>query len=330
MKNGRRRVKNIIFMLAFVAAFVGMVTKVPVLAAEKADETKGSISFICPAEGMEISLYRVADYEDSFTLAGKFQNYQVSLDQKDQDGWKGAARALEDYIGRDGIKADIVKKSGNDKIAYFENLSRGLYLATGQTIEVQKKGKTMVYIPNASLIVLPDVREEDPYHISPELKYDDKKKSEDSQTKLRALKIWKKDQKEKRPTSVTVELLRKDANGKVTVVDSQILSKENGWAYTWENLSSQASWSVSEKDVPSGYTVSIRQQGSTVMVTNTAKTPEQTENGGNNTGKPGQKLPQTGQLWWPLPLLLLAGVSCLIIGRVLRNSGDEKKKRNAR
>lgn len=317
-------------MLAFVAALAGMVTKVPVLAAEKADETKGSISLICPAEGMEISLYHVADYEDSFTLTGKFQNYQVSLDQKDQDGWKGVARVLEDYIGRDGIKADIVKKSGNDKIAYFENLSRGLYLATGQTIEVQEKGKTMVYIPNASLIVLPDVREEDPYHISPELKYDDKEKSEDSQTKLRALKIWKKDQKEKRPTSVTVELLRKDANGKVTVADSQILSKENGWAYTWENLSSQASWSVSEKDVPSGYTVSIRQQGSTVMVTNTAKNPEQTENGGNNTGKPGQKLPQTGQLWWPLPLLLLAGVSCLVIGRVLRNSGDEKKKRNAR
>ena len=320
MKNSRRRVKNIIFMLAFVAALAGMVTKVPVLAAEKADETKGSISLICPAKGMEISLYRVADYEDSFTLTGKFQNYQVSLDQKDQDGWKGAARALEDYIGRDGLKADIVKKSGNDKIAYFENLSRGLYLATGQTIEVQEKGKTMVYIPNASLIVLPDVREEDPYHISPKLKYDDKEKSEDSQTKLRALKIWKKDQKEKRPTSVTVELLRKDANGKVTVVDSQI----------WENLSSQASWSVSEKEVPSGYTVSIRQQGSTVMVTNTAKNPEQTENGGNNTGKPGQKLPQTGQLWWPLPLLLLAGVSCLMIGRVLRNSGDEKKKRNAR
>ena len=335
MKNSRRRVKNIIFMLAFVAALAGMVTKVPVLAAEKADEIKGSISLICPAEGMEISLYRVADYEDSFTLTGKFQNYQVSLDQKDQDGWKGAARALEDYIGRDGLKADIVKKSGNDKIAYFENLSRGLYLATGQTLEVQEKGKTMVYAPNVSLIVLPDIREEDPYHISPKLKYDDKEKSEDSQTKLRALKIWKKDQKEKRPTSVTVELLRKDANGKVTVADSQILSKENGWAYTWENLSSQARWSVSEKDVPSGYTVSIRQQGSTVMVTNTAKNPEQTENGGNNTegnnsGKPGQKLPQTGQLWWPLPLLLLAGVSCLMIGRVLRNSGDEKKKRNAR
>ena len=53
-KNGRRQVKNIIFILAFVAVFVGMMTRVPVLAA---DQTRGSISIECPAEGMELSLY---------------------------------------------------------------------------------------------------------------------------------------------------------------------------------------------------------------------------------------------------------------------------------
>lgn len=71
-KNVHRQVKNIILMLAFVAVLVGMMTRVPVLAA---DQTRGSISLECPAEGMELSLYRVADYEDSFTLTGKFQNY---------------------------------------------------------------------------------------------------------------------------------------------------------------------------------------------------------------------------------------------------------------
>ncbi len=329
-KNGGRRVENIIFMLAFIATLVGMMTRVPVLAAEKADETKGSISLTCPSEGMEISLYRVADYADSFTLAGKFQAYQVSLEQKDQDGWKGVARALEDYIGRDGLKADVVKKSGNDKIAYFENLSRGLYLATGQKIEVQEKGKIMVYVPDASLIVLPDVREEEPYHINAKLKYDDNEKSEDSQTRVHVLKVWKQDREENRPASVQVELLQTDSKGKKKVVDSQILSKENGWAYTWENLSSQAIWRVVEKDVPSGYTVSTWQQGSTIVLTNTAEEPGGSGDSGNNSGNTEQKLPQTGQLWWPLPLLLLAGVSCLMIGRVLRNSGDEKKKRNAR
>ena len=84
----------------------------------------------------------------------------------------------------------------------------------------------------------------------------------------------------------------------------------------------------------------------TTTSTNTTET-DQTAGGTDETNLPGTtgennestsetvetdetKLPQTGQLWWPLPLLLLAGASCLMIGRVLRNSGDEKKKRNAR
>ena len=140
-KNVHRQVKNIIFMLAFVAVLVGMMTRVPVLAA---DQPRGSISLECPAEGMELSLYRVADYEDSFTLTEKFQNYQVSLDQKDQDGWKGVARTLADYIGRDGIEADAVTKSGSDRSARFEDLSRGLYLVSAKEIEVQENGKTRI------------------------------------------------------------------------------------------------------------------------------------------------------------------------------------------
>ena len=172
-KNVHRQVKNIIFMLAFVAVLVGMMTRVPVLAA---DQTRGSISIECPAEGMELSLYRVADYEDSFTLTGKFQNYQVSLDQKDQDGWKGVARTLADYIGRDGIEADAVTKSGSDRSARFEDLSRGLYLVSAKEIEVQENGKTRICTPQVSLVALPDSTQEDPYNIEVFLKYDDREK----------------------------------------------------------------------------------------------------------------------------------------------------------
>ena len=161
-KNGRRQVKNIIFMLAFAAVLVGMITRVSVLAA---DQTRGSISLECPAEGMELSLYRVADYEESFVLTEKFQNYQVSLDQQDQDGWKGVARTLADYIGRDGIEADAVTKSGSDRSARFEELSRGLYLVSAKEIEVQENGKTRIYTPQVSLVALPDSTQEDPYNI---------------------------------------------------------------------------------------------------------------------------------------------------------------------
>lgn len=72
------------------------------------------------------------------------------------------------------------------------------------------------------------------------------------------MKVWKQDQVKERPASVQVDLLRTDQNGTTTVADSQILKKENQWSYTWENLSSQVSWSVVETEVPSGYTVSTK------------------------------------------------------------------------
>ena len=325
-KNGHRWVKNVIFILAFVTVLVEMM-RVSTLAA---DQTRGSISLECPAEGMELSLYRVADYEDSFTLTEKFQNYQVSLDQKDQDGWKGVARTLADYIGRDGIEADAVTKSGSDRSARFEDLSRGLYLVSAKEIEVQENGKTRIYTPQVSLVALPDSTQEDPYNIEVFLKYDDREKPEGSRTRVHVLKVWMQDREENRPASVQVELLRTDSKGKTTVVDRQILNPENQWSYTGEDRSSQASWSVTEQNVPSGYTVSTSRQGSTVVLTNTAEETGGSGDGGNNPGNTGQKLPQTGQLWWPAPLLMLVGVTCLLAGNALRRSGDEKKKNDGR
>ena len=38
---------------------------------------------------------------------------------------------------------------------------------------------------------------------------------------------------------------------------------------------------------------------------------------GVNSGR----LPQTGQLWWPVPVLLLAGLLLVIIGTVMRSHG---------
>lgn len=109
-------------MLAFAAVFSGMLMNTPVLAAVEAEQTKGSISLGCPAEGLEFSLYRVADYKDTggFALTEKFQNYRVSLES---DEWRGTARTLADYAERDGIQADAVLKSGSDKTVCFENLS---------------------------------------------------------------------------------------------------------------------------------------------------------------------------------------------------------------
>ena len=349
-KRIRHRDRNyMIYMLTFLIMLTGMLGILkgsPVQAAEEESTQKGSILLVCPVEGMELSLYRVAEYEESgsFTLTERFRKYPVSLEQKSQEGWQGAADALADYIRRDGITADAVLISGSDKTVCFTDLNRGLYLVLGQTTEIQEDGKTQIYEPQTALIALPDDSQgtsegKDPYQVTAVLKFEKNDKPEEPKTKVHVLKVWKQDQEKDRPDSIEVDLLQTDAEGKTKVVDRQTLTKENQWSYTWENLSAQMRWSVSEAEVPKGYTVAVSREGNTVVLTNTAKKPGKL-NGETNppskkptdkttnktTDKTSDKLPQTGQLWWPVLVLLFAGAICLLVGRVLRDRKEEKNR----
>ena len=354
MRSPKKRIRHrdrnyMIYVLTFLIALTGMlgISKgSPVLAAEEESTQKGSISLVCPVEGMELSLYRVAEYEESgsFILTERFRKYPVSLEQKSQEGWQGAADALADYIRRDGITADAVLASGSDRKVCFTDLNRGLYLVLGQTTELQEDGKTQIYEPQTALIALPEDSKEtsegkDPYQVTAVLKFEknDKpgKPEEKEETKIHVLKVWKQDQEEERPESIVVELLQMDVEGNTTVVDRQTLTKENQWSYTWKNLSAQMRWSVSEAEVPKGYTVAVTREGNTVVLTNTAKKPGKLDGEvnppskrttGKTTDKTSDKLPQTGQLWWPVLVLLFAGAICLLVGRVLRDRKEEKNR----
>ena len=84
-------------------------------------------------------------------------------------------------------------------------------------------------------------------------------------TSLSVVKIWKdQGNEDKRPTSITVQLLR---DGKP--YDSVKLSKANNWKYTWKSLPDSYTWSVAEKDVPDGYILSIDKSGTAYSITNT-------------------------------------------------------------
>lgn len=225
----------------------------------------------------------------------------------------------------------------------------------GQTTEQQEDGKTQIYEPQTALIALPEDSQGtsegmDPYQVTAVLKFEKNDKpgkpeepEEEEETKIHVLKVWKQDQEKERPDSIVVELLQTDVEGNTTVADRQILTKENQWSYTWKNLSTLMRWSVSEAEVPNGYTVAVTREGNTVVLTNTAKKPgksdgevnppskkptDKTTNKTVNkiTDKTSDKLPQTGQLWWPVLVLLFAGAICLLVGRVLRDRKEEKNR----
>ena len=122
------------------------------------------------------------------------------------------------------------------------------------------------------------------------------------------LKVWDdKGYESKRPASVQVTLLQ---NG--TAYDTQTLSDTNGWMYTWDKLpkydkdGKEISWTIREFSVY-GYISTVRQNGYTFVLTNTLDK---------------QKLPQTGMLWWPVPVLACGGLAFLIVGV----SGKKKAK----
>ena len=156
-------------------------------------------------------------------------------------------------------------------------------------------------------------------------------------------KIWAGDDtastSSRRPASIEVALL--DQNG--TTLDTQTLGEQNQWSYNWRDLPA-GKYSVKEVTVPAGYSVSYDEQGTAFTIKNTTPaggvlgaSREKTDTTNNNkkkvkgTSRQGDvagdsRLPQTGQLWWPVWLLSGLAVVLVIIGLFLRMSGKKDLK----
>ena len=126
------------------------------------------------------------------------------------------------------------------------------------------------------------------------------------------IKIWNDgNANASRPRQITVDLLKDGA-----VYDSVTLSERNNWRHTWQTLDPAALWSVAEQ-TPAGYTVSLSKEGTAFVLTNTRTAP-------TPSAAPPAKLPQTGQLWWPVPALVCLGVLCLILHLALKKGKSDE------
>lgn len=242
----------------------------------------------CPVSDMKVSLYRVAD--ENYKLTGVFSNYSVDLKQDVQ----GAANALENRILMDGIETDAYATSDSSGKASFSGLESGIYLVVGK--EVESNG--VFYMPQVSLVSLSG-------DLSVDLKYETSNKA----SRIHVLKVWKKDNKKSRPKSIEVCLLRSDG----IVVDKVKLNLDNQWSYTWDSLSTLYTYSVMETSVPSGYKESCFREKDSVVLTNTGSYTDKKKE------KKDDELALTGQLWWPVPVLLFVGLVLFGLGRLLRN-----------
>ena len=113
------------------------------------------------------------------------------------------------------------------------------------------------------------------------------------------------------PIDLTVNKVWDDANNKNkirpekayarlyngdTAIETVELSSKNNWTYTWKGLDGNGEWSAIEVYTPDGYVASYKTVDNTITITNT------------------DKLLQTGQMNWPVPVLGGLGAMLMVAG----------------
>lgn len=305
-----------------------------------------------PLVNAEFYLYRVAepDGSGSYTLTEDFSQYQVDISDLD---WDEAGRltmlaiTLSAYAARDELTPLEMKNTDAKGDLTFEGLEDGLYLVFGNALTVAVGDTEWNFTPQPLLLPLPypGLDGSGINDMEVDVKYDRfPPPTMDDLVDLTVIKVW--EDGGEHPDSITAQLMR---NGLIT--DSVELNADNDWQYTWKNLNSGFVWQIAEEDVPDGYTVSVHQEGYTFTITNTSEDIETTtetttdtttetatenttsvvtEETAHTTTEPAQtatvtgtpKLPQTGQLWWPVPVLTGAGFLFLGIGLFMRRGED--------
>lgn len=307
-------------ILSILCAALAMINTISfnVSAAEE-----GSLTLICRSEevtltGMQWKIY-YAGFRDGndFVLGGDFADYPVKLDDLSAEAITEAAETLENYAVIDKINPIAEGETDAEGKIKFENLQSGIYLVSGKELKV---GNT-IYIPSAILIEVRDGNVDlDAY---PKF-YLDVFGSEYEHYTVK--KIWENDENAlaDRIASITVEIYCDE-----TLNETVTLNTENNWTYDWTAEKGHR-WRVKETNIPDKYTVSYRSNETQFAIINshqtetTVTTTPTTTTVTTTTAKYEPKLPQTGQLWWPVPILALGGMIFVGIGcRLLSRNKKE-------
>lgn len=294
-----------------------------------------------PLTGAQFALYRVADVspEGRYSLTGDFADCPIDL----KDLSASAALAGAGYAQLNGIPPLATGTTDMWGRVTFSGLTPGLFLVVGG-VHVQN-GTVYSIAPLFAALPVQNYSTNDwEYSATVTPKHSEAPDQPSGGfVERRVLKIWDDEGLEaERPAQIVVHLLR---SGKI--FDTAILSEKNNWTYTWSGLDAGYDWTVMEV-VPDGYTVEVERVGVTYVITNKKSgspdsepsptpTPTPVPSPSGNDPEPtptpaptstpddAPTLPQTGQLWWPVPVLAAAGLLLLLIGCIRkRGAGDEE------
>ncbi|MGN0268745.1 MAG: Cna B-type domain-containing protein [Lachnospiraceae bacterium] len=302
------------------------VSLLPVTAFAEAEDTldltkKVNLTLQYEIEGAQFHLYKVAEVSQDleFTLTGDFAGYPVEVNGLDSAGWRALAETLASFVERDGIKPLKTGVIGEQGTLTWSELESGLYLVLGEEMTSEQ----YKYSPMPSLIMLPSQSADGKWEYDPvmQIKYTEEEIPGSDTEMIAVMKVWQDHGfEEKRPEAITVELYMDGV-----LYDTVSLDKANNWSYEWESLPAGHKWTAMEKDIPACYTVTSVREDRYLVITNCYQpeepsvpvTPDKPDKPGG-----GSLLPQTGQLWWPVPILALAGIVFFTVGWIRRKTQE--------
>lgn len=281
--------------------------------------------------GVRVRIYRVADIsaQGEFTLISPYNDpTRFPVDQirhvTDQTTWQEITKPIEAYVYTNGVAPTASGTTSGDGRLTFTDLTLGLYLVVSDTLEVPSENCS--YRFDTYLTAIPELDEKGNW-VSPSVDVIGVPKCEKinhpdggRQTITYAVyKRWDDAGYEMlRPQYVVINIYR-DGSLYATVQ----LSDSNGWAYSW-SYEEGHSWSVSEA-VSGDYMISETTSGNATFLYNRYR-PGEVLGEDRERAEDGEvlgdsRLPQTGQLWWPMLPLILAGLCLIIVGSAFLRRG---------
>lgn len=286
-------------IMAFCSVLTYTVSAAPdscALTVEYTDEQAGLI------DGCAFQLYLIAEGDlNGYTLTDAFTELEADAEEVDWgigEDVSNLADALSAHIEGNNIAPVQTDSTDQEGRITFDELPFGLYLALGD--RVSKDG--WIYTPQPILVWIPCTNPDGGLDYAPVCspKHDrEPEEPEIEPIEITVEKVWIDDGSH--PSLVTIQLL---CDGEV--YDEVTLNDQNNWRYAWKALEADHEWQIKEKNIPDGYTAKVTNKGTAYTVTNT------------------KGLPQTGQLWWPVPILLGAGLILVLFGCILHTCSKKR------
>ncbi len=285
-------IKNIFKLCGFFFCILSVLIYFPFGITVSAESA--SFSLICIKddtiiEGMEWKLYYVGFRQNGKLVPdGDFKDYPISFDDFSAESIRITTAVLESHALNNNFKPKHSNKTDKNGELKFDNLESGLYMACGKMVTIKEN----VYIP---LDILFEVNTQD-------------NNNSDMKAYPKITKRSVEDMELDQSIGTSNQIGDADKFTDVTVTVTTIGTVSSIPDDSLGNFGSQTT------DIGKSTTYEVTDVSRVTDFTENSEMTVETSEITVVTDKETEKIPQTGQLWWPVPVMAGVGIFLIAVG----------------